>query len=169
MSNEVTKEMLDESLASIKLYLDNTSVEDIMEGMREIGGFTQGGVPAAEVIDWEGLTHYDLLDDDLRKVTLSPEDSFRRVNGEWDKVGNKEKIMSKFEDIIKQGILDNRNFIVLEGNIEERKKKLIEKLVPFDKDRLQKAIDSGFNLVPEGLSTEETREFILSKGKKTDE
>ena len=87
MSNEVTKEMLDESLASIKLYLDNTSVEDIMKGIRKTGGFTQGGVPAAEVIDWEGLANYDLLDDDLQKVTLSPEDIFRRVNGEWDKVG----------------------------------------------------------------------------------
>ncbi|AKO61120.1 hypothetical protein AXI76_gp219 [Pseudoalteromonas phage H101] len=53
MSNEVTKEMLDESLASIQDYLDNTSAEQFEKDYLEIRKFTKGGVPAAEIIGWE--------------------------------------------------------------------------------------------------------------------
>ena len=73
--------------------------------------------------------------------------------------------MSKFEDMLKQIDLDGNKFITLEGTFEEKKKKLVSALISFDKERLQKAID----IVHEGLSREETRELILSKGKKTDE
>lgn len=53
MSNEVTKEMLDESLASIQEYLDSMSSEQFEEDYLEIREFMEGGVPAAEIIGWE--------------------------------------------------------------------------------------------------------------------
>ena len=53
MSNEVTKEMLDESLASIQEYLDNMSAEQFEKDYLEIREFMEGGVPAAEIIGWE--------------------------------------------------------------------------------------------------------------------
>lgn len=53
MSNEVTKEMLDESLASIQEYLDNMSAEQFEKDYLEIREFMEGGIPAAEIIGWE--------------------------------------------------------------------------------------------------------------------
>ena len=53
MSNEVTKKMLDESLASIQEYLDNMSAEQFEKDYLEIREFMEGGVPAAEIIGWE--------------------------------------------------------------------------------------------------------------------
>lgn len=76
--------------------------------------------------------------------------------------------MSEFEDLIKEGLLDSNNFILLKGTHEERKLKLIEELIPFDKERLRAAIDSRVNVVPEGLTREETRNLILSRSSKDD-
>ena len=53
MGNEVTKEVLDESLASIQEYLDNMSAEQFEKDYLEIREFMEGGVPAAEIIGWE--------------------------------------------------------------------------------------------------------------------
>lgn len=77
MSNEVTKGVLEDSLLAVQDYLDNTSSEQFEEDYLSV----QNGVgfPARLLLD--------LLDTDLDKLTLSPEEIFRRVNGEWDKVG----------------------------------------------------------------------------------
>lgn len=100
--NEVTQEILDESLKSIKDYLDNISTEEIYKTMLETASFE--GVPASEVIGYYqsnpldelsiidqelGLydelatlddAYLDLLDNGIdRDIKLIPDDVWERV------------------------------------------------------------------------------------------